>query len=123
MPQLVAAFHSLVGLAAVLVAAAAFLEPAGFGIPGADGLILPASRIEMGLGVAIGAITFSGSVIAFLKLNGNLSRAPLLLPGGTPMNLLLLAGDPGPHRLVRGGRGRWVFWTITGAFACSSACC
>ena len=52
MPQLVAAFHSLVGLAAVLVAAAAYLEPAGFGIQGADGLILPASRIEMGLGVA-----------------------------------------------------------------------
>ena len=70
MPQLVAAFHSLVGLAAVLVAAAAFLNPAAFGILGESGLINPVSRVEMGLGVAIGAITFSGSVIAFLKLAG-----------------------------------------------------
>ena len=72
MPQLVAAFHSLVGLAAVLVAAAAFLQPENFGIAGPDGLIHSVSRIEMGLGVAIGAITFSGSIIAFLKLNGNM---------------------------------------------------
>jgi NAD(P) transhydrogenase subunit beta len=68
MPQLVAAFHSLVGMAAVLVGAAAFLNPDAFGILGPDG-ILQVSRVEMGLGVAIGAITFSGSVIAFLKLN------------------------------------------------------
>lgn len=91
MPQLVAAFHSLVGLAAVLVACAAFLNPAAFGI--ADLVvpligqpfqaIHPVSRVEMGLGVAIGAITFSGSVIAFLKLNGNMSGKPILLPGGT----------------------------------------
>ena len=80
MPQLVAAFHSLVGMAAVLVAAAAFLEPENFGIAGPDGLIHTVSRIEMGLGIAIGAITFSGSVIAFLKLNGNMSGAPILLP-------------------------------------------
>src|ERR1044072_2047780 len=73
MPQLVAAFHSLVGLAAVLVAAAAYLNPQAFGIAGPDGIIHQVSRIEMGLGVAIGAITFSGSVIAFLKLNGNMS--------------------------------------------------
>src|SRR3990170_4578596 len=81
MPQLVAAFHSLVGLAAVLVAAAAFLNPDAFGILGLDGNILTVSRIEMALGAAIGAITFSGSVIAFAKLNGNMSGAPILLPG------------------------------------------
>ena len=73
MPQLVAAFHSLVGLAAVLVAAAAFFNPDAFGILGLDGNILAVSRIEMALGAAIGAITFSGSVIAFAKLNGNMS--------------------------------------------------
>ena len=72
MPQLIAAFHSLVGMAAVLVGAAAFLNPEAFGIAGPDG-IHQVSRIEMGLGVAIGAITFSGSLIAFLKLNGNMS--------------------------------------------------
>ena len=65
MPQLVAAFHSLVGLAAVLVAAAAFLNPGAFGIIGLDGNILAVSRVEMLLGAAIGAIPFSGSVIAF----------------------------------------------------------
>src|SRR5205823_5675166 len=88
MPQLVAAFHSLVGLAAVLVACAAYLNPVAFGI--ADmvipmigdpfAVIRPVSRIEMGLGVAIGAITFSGSVIAFLKLNGNMGGKPIMLP-------------------------------------------
>ncbi|WP_294120994.1 NAD(P)(+) transhydrogenase (Re/Si-specific) subunit beta [Sphingomonas sp.] len=80
MPQLVAAFHSLVGMAAVLVGAAAFLNPSAFGIVDTSGAILGVSRIEMGLGVAIGAITFSGSVIAFLKLNGNMSGKPILLP-------------------------------------------
>ena len=94
MPQLVAAFHSLVGLAAVLVGAAAFLNPEAFDIvqfvpnlvdgklatPALKLVINPVSRIEMGLGVAIGAITFSGSVIAFLKLNGNMSGKPILLP-------------------------------------------
>lgn len=79
MPQLVAAFHSLVGLAAVLVAAAAFLSPDAFGIMGETG-IYTASRVEMSLGAAIGAITFSGSLIAFAKLNGNMSGAPILLP-------------------------------------------
>jgi proton-translocating NAD(P)+ transhydrogenase subunit beta len=79
MPQLIAAFHSLVGMAAVLVAAGAFLSPEAFGILGPDG-ILPVSRVEMALGAAIGAITFSGSVIAFLKLNGNMSGSPILLP-------------------------------------------
>ncbi|QSR18752.1 NAD(P)(+) transhydrogenase (Re/Si-specific) subunit beta [Novosphingobium sp. KA1] len=91
MPQLVAAFHSLVGLAAVLVGVAAFYNPAAFGILEAGGLdILKGSRIEMGLGVAIGAITFSGSVIAFAKLNGNMSGAPILLPARHSINLAAL---------------------------------
>ncbi|WP_235890526.1 NAD(P)(+) transhydrogenase (Re/Si-specific) subunit beta [Sandaracinobacter neustonicus] len=92
MPQLVAAFHSLVGLAAVLVGVAAYLNPDAFGILQPDGLdIFKGSRIELGLGVAIGAITFSGSVIAFLKLNGNMSGAPILLPGRHVINLGTLA--------------------------------
>ena len=114
MPQLVAAFHSLVGLAAVLVAGGAFLEPVAFGIQGADGLIFPASRVEMGLGVAIGAITFSGSVIAFLKLNGNLSGAPLLLPARHALNLVLLLGILGLIGWFVVDQSPWVFWTITG---------
>ena len=98
MPQLVAAFHSLVGLAAVLVAVAAFLNPSAFGILGLDGNILTVSRVEMALGAAIGAITFSGSVIAFAKLNGNMSGSPILLPGrhvinlGTLVIILVLTG-------------------------------
>ncbi|MGB3809877.1 MAG: NAD(P)(+) transhydrogenase (Re/Si-specific) subunit beta [Parvibaculum sp.] len=80
MPQLVAFFHSLVGLAAVLVAWAAFFSPAAYGI-GELGAIHPGNLIEMSLGVAIGAITFSGSIIAFAKLNGNMSGAPIMLPG------------------------------------------
>ncbi len=93
MPQLVAGFHSLVGLAAVLVGVAAYLAPGAFGILTADGTdIQKASLIELGLGVAIGAITFSGSVIAFLKLNGNMSGAPILLPGRHVINLGVLAG-------------------------------
>ncbi|AXB76827.1 NAD(P)(+) transhydrogenase (Re/Si-specific) subunit beta [Novosphingobium sp. P6W] len=90
MPQLVAAFHSLVGLAAVLVAVAAFLNPEAFGILGAGGNILPVSRVEMALGAAIGAITFSGSVIAFAKLNGNMSGSPIMLPGRHVINLATL---------------------------------
>ena len=88
MPQLVAAFHSLVGLAAVLVAVAAYANPGAFGIlDAATGHIEPVSRIEMGLGIAIGAITFSGSVIAFLKLNGNMGGKPIMLPGRHVINL------------------------------------
>ncbi len=87
MPQLVAAFHSLVGLAAVVVGAAAYLDPGAFGIlDPLTGQIHGASRIELGLGVAIGAITFSGSVIAFLKLNGNMSGKPILLPARHLLN-------------------------------------
>ena len=92
MPQLVAAFHSLVGMAAVLVGVAAYLNPGAFGILDATGEILTVSRVELGLGVAIGAITFSGSVIAFLKLNGNMSGAPITLPGRHVINLGVLLG-------------------------------
>jgi len=91
MPQLVAAFHSLVGLAAVMVAAAAFLDPVSFGIMGPDGIFV-ASRIEMALGAAIGAITFSGSIIAFAKLNGNMSGAPIMLPARHFINALMGLG-------------------------------
>ncbi len=91
MPQLVAAFHSLVGMAAVLVAIAAFLNPGAFAILGTDGNILTVSRVEMSLGAAIGAITFSGSVIAFAKLNGNMSGAPIILPARHVINLGTLA--------------------------------
>ena len=80
MPQLVAGFHSLVGLAAVLVAAAALYTPSSFGI-GEIGAIKAQALIEMALGVAIGAITFTGSIIAFLKLDGRMSGKPIMLPG------------------------------------------
>ena len=89
MPQLVAAFHSLVGMAAVLVAWAAFLSPEAFRITDANGAIFTASLIEMSLGVAIGAITFSGSIIAFAKLQGTMSGAPILLPQRHVINLIL----------------------------------
>ena len=90
MPELVAAFHSLVGMAAVLVAAGAFYAPAAFDI-GSEGHIHGQSLIEMSLGVAIGAITFTGSVIAFLKLSGRMSGKPITLPGRHIVNLALLA--------------------------------
>jgi H+-translocating NAD(P) transhydrogenase subunit beta len=88
MPQLVAAFHSGVGLAAVFVAAAALYAPQGFGI-GSVGTIKGGSLFEMGLGVAIGAITFTGSVIAFLKLDGRMSGRPILLPQRHLLNIAL----------------------------------
>jgi len=90
MPELVAAFHSLVGMAAVLVAAGALYAPAAFDI-GTIGDIHGASLIEMSLGVAIGAITFTGSVIAFLKLSGRMSGAPIILPMRHAINLALAA--------------------------------
>ncbi len=86
MPQLVAAFHSLVGMAAVLVAAAALYAPEAFDI-GTKGHISGVSLVEMSLGLAIGAITFTGSVIAFLKLDGRMSGAPILLPARHGINL------------------------------------
>jgi H+-translocating NAD(P) transhydrogenase subunit beta len=114
MPQLVAAFHSLVGLAAVLVAASGFLAPEVLGIADAGGLIHPPSRIEMGLGVAIGAITFSGSVIAFLKLNGNMSGSPIMLPARHVINLGLIAAILGLIGYFYTDQSPWIFWTITG---------
>jgi NAD(P) transhydrogenase subunit beta len=88
MPELVAAFHSLVGMAAVLVAAGALYAPAAFDI-GAEGAIHGQSLIEMSLGVAIGAITFTGSVIAFLKLSGRMSGKPIILPARHAINIAL----------------------------------
>jgi H+-translocating NAD(P) transhydrogenase subunit beta len=88
MPELVAFFHALVGLSAVFVAAAALYAPQAFGI-GAVGAIKKASLIEMGLGVAIGAVTFSGSVIAFLKLSGRMGGKPILLPQRHLLNIAL----------------------------------
>jgi NAD(P) transhydrogenase subunit beta len=111
MPQLVAAFHSLVGMAAVLVGAAAFLNPDAFGILGTDG-ILQVSRIEMGLGVAIGAVTFSGSVIAFLKLNGNMSGKPILLPGRHVINLGTLVAILGLIAYFTQDQAPWIFFTV-----------
>ncbi len=111
MPQLVAAFHSLVGMAAVLVGAAAFLNPDAFGIMGQEG-IHQVSRIELGLGVAIGAITFSGSVIAFLKLNGNMGGKPILLPMRHVINLGTLAAILGLIAYFTVDQSPWVFWTV-----------
>ncbi|MGB7036434.1 MAG: NAD(P)(+) transhydrogenase (Re/Si-specific) subunit beta [Xanthobacteraceae bacterium] len=91
MPELVAAFHSLVGMAAVLVAAGALYAPSAFGI-GVEGAIHAQSLIEMSLGVAIGAITFTGSVIAFLKLSGRMSGKPITLPGRHVINIALGLG-------------------------------
>ncbi|CAN5204051.1 NAD(P)(+) transhydrogenase (Re/Si-specific) subunit beta [soil metagenome] len=88
MPELVAAFHSLVGMAAVLVAAGAFYAPAAFDI-GTPGNIHGSSLIEMSLGVAIGALTFTGSVIAFLKLSGRMSGSPIILPARHIINIVL----------------------------------
>jgi len=88
MPELVAGFHSLVGLAAVFVAIAAFLNPEAFNL-GIIGNIKLASLIEMSIGVAVGAITFSGSIIAFLKLRGIMSGSPIIFKGQHYLNLLL----------------------------------
>jgi len=88
MPELVAGFHSLVGLAAVFVAIAAFLNPEAFRL-GSPGNIKLSSLIEMSIGAAIGAITFSGSIVAFLKLRGIMSGSPITFKGQHYINLLL----------------------------------
>ena len=114
MPQLVAAFHSLVGLAACLVAVGAVYAPDAFGIVTPEGGIKTLSLVELSLGVAIGAITFTGSVIAFAKLNGNMSGAPILLPArhminiGLALALVFLIGI----LIGTGGAAVWAFWGI-----------
>ncbi|RIJ15092.1 NAD(P)(+) transhydrogenase (Re/Si-specific) subunit beta [Henriciella mobilis] len=114
MPQLVAAFHSLVGLAAVLVAAAALYAPLGFGI-GVVGDINLVSLIELSVGSAIGALTFTGSVIAFAKLNGNMSGSPILLPARHLLNIALAAGIVAlvVVLIMSSGAATWAFWGLT----------
>ncbi|MEW5964745.1 MAG: NAD(P)(+) transhydrogenase (Re/Si-specific) subunit beta [Pseudomonadota bacterium] len=113
MPELVAAFHSLVGLAAVFVAAAALYAPDAFGI-GTLGNIKVASLIEMSLGVAIGAVTFTGSVIAFAKLSGRMSGKPIILPVRHMINLALgLAIVYLAYGFSVSGGSAWMFWLIT----------
>jgi len=114
MPQLVAAFHSLVGMAACLVAIGAVYAPESFGIATAAGGIKTLSIIELSLGVAIGAVTFTGSVIAFAKLDGRMSGAPIILPARHLINialalaLVLLIGV----MIGSGGTAVWAFWGV-----------
>jgi len=113
MPQLVAAFHSLVGLAACLVAAAALYAPAAYGIAEAHGVKLE-SLIELSVGVAIGAVTFTGSLIAFAKLNGNMSGAPILLPARHALNIALALALVSLIAVLAtsGGDAKWAFWAV-----------
>ena len=111
MPQLVAAFHSGVGLAAVCVAAAASYAPQAFGI-GLPGDIDTGSLVEMSIGLAIGAVTFTGSVIAFAKLNGNMSGRPILLPERHIINATVAAALVLLILLFIVTQSHWVFWLI-----------
>jgi len=113
LPQLVAAFHSLVGLAAVAVAAAALMAPEAFMI-GEVGAIAKGSLVEMGLGVAIGAITFTGSVVAFLKLQGLVSGNPLVFKGQHTLNALLGIGVFALIALFVTSESYTLFWALTG---------
>ena len=112
MPQLVAAFHSLVGMAAVLVAVSAYFAPEAYGI-GSVGAIKNASLIEMSLGVVIGAITFSGSVIAFTKLQGLVSGAPVIFPGQHLLNLVLGLAIIGLGVWLVKDQSASIFWAMT----------
>ncbi|TGQ65506.1 MAG: NAD(P)(+) transhydrogenase (Re/Si-specific) subunit beta [Mesorhizobium sp.] len=114
MPQLVAAFHSLVGLAAVMVAAAAIYAPESFGI-GTAGDIHAQALIEMSLGVAIGAITFTGSVIAFLKLDGRMSGKPIMIGGRHFINAALGIALIVLIVLLVTTEAKLVFWLIVAA--------
>ena len=114
MPQLVAAFHSLVGMAACMVAIGALYAPRAFGIDnGLDG-IKTQSLIELSLGCAIGAITFTGSVIAFAKLNGNMSGAPIILPMRHALNIALGVAVVVLIAILIATQGlaTWAFWGI-----------
>ncbi len=113
MPQLVAAFHSLVGMAACLVAVAAIYAPEAYGI-GTSQHIHAQSLIELGVGLAIGAVTFTGSVIAFAKLNGNMSGAPILLPARHLLNIALGVAIVAlvAYLVFTGGQAKWAFWAI-----------
>ena len=111
LPQLVAFFHSLVGLAAVFVAAAAFFHPSAYGI-GVYGQIPAASLVEMSIGTAIGAITFTGSVIAFAKLQGIMSGAPVVFPGQHALNALLGIALVALVVWICTDQGPVLFWTI-----------
>jgi NAD(P) transhydrogenase subunit beta len=114
MPQLVAAFHSLVGLAAVAVAVAAFYAPESFHIALPGGGVKMGSLIELSLGVAIGAITFTGSVIAFAKLNGNMSGAPIILPARHLLNIAIAAAIVAlvVYMIQTHGTDARAFWAI-----------
>ena len=112
MPQLVAFFHSLVGLAAVFVAAGALYAPEAFHIL-SNGAIKSASIVEMSLGVAIGAVTFTGSIIAFLKLNGNMSGKPIMLPSRHLINIALAAALIVLLVLFVATQSTLFFWLIT----------
>ncbi len=111
LPQLVAAFHSLVGMAAVFVATSALFNPKAYGL-GAIGEIPGASLIEMSLGTAIGAITFSGSVIAFAKLQGLMSGAPITFPGQHKLNLLVGLAILALIIIFVGSESHSVYWGI-----------
>src|SRR6202046_700609 len=111
MPQLVAFFHSLVGLAACLVATAAIYAPSAYGIAEGTGIKLE-SLIELSLGVAIGAITFTGSLIAFAKLNGNMSGSPILLPARHALNILIAALIVALVVYFVMAQPHWAFWAI-----------
>ena len=111
MPELVAAFHSLVCMAAVLVAAGALYAPSAFDI-GSEGAIHGQSLIEMSLGVAIGAVTFTGSVIAFLKLSGRMSGKPIILPARHVINVALALGLVGLIVWFFEAQQHITFWLI-----------
>ena len=113
MPQLVAAFHSLVGMAAVFVAAAALYFPAAYGITNPDGSIRGMNLVEMGLGTVIGAITFTGSVIAFAKLQALMRSAPILLPQRHVINIAIGAAIIILILIFAGTESKVVFWLMT----------
>ena len=111
MPQLVAGFHSLVGLAAVLVALSAFYDPQAFGL-GTLNNIKTASLIEMSIGASIGAITFTGSIIAFLKLQGLMSGAPITIKGQHFINLLIGIGIVSLITYITINQSSHIFWIL-----------